>query len=139
MIHFYRLIAFALVVGSSLATAQPFAPSPGPTYATSPFLRKAGIEQRMGAQVPLDLEFHDESGRAVKLGQFLGKPVILALVYYSCPSLCNLVLNGVGRSTRNLAMLPGRDFEIVAVSFDPRETPEMAAAKKTTYMKDYAR
>ncbi len=102
-------------------------------------LRSVGIDQKMGAQVPLDLPFLNESGRAVTLRQYSGKPVILALVYYQCPSLCNMVLNGVLRSVKNLALSAGQDFEIVAVSFDPRETPEMAAAKKETYLKGYAR
>ena len=84
----------------------------------------------MGAQVPLDLPFSDESGQPVTLRQYFGKPVILALVYYQCPSLCNMVLNGVLRSVKNLNLTAGKEYEIVAVSFDPRETPEMAAAKE---------
>ncbi len=70
-------------------------------------LRSVGIDQKMGAQVPLDLPFNDESGRPVTLRQYLGKPVILALVYYQCPSLCNMVLNGVLRSVKNLTMTAG--------------------------------
>lgn len=100
-------------------------------------LKSVGIDQKMGAQVPLDLPFEDEAGRPVTLRQYLGKPVILALVYYQCPSLCNMVLNGVLRSVRNLTMTAGDEFDIVAVSFDPRETPEMAAAKKASYLKGY--
>jgi protein SCO1/2 len=102
-------------------------------------LRSVGIDQRMGAQVPLDVPFSDESGRSVTLRRYSGKPVILALVYYQCPSLCSMVLNGVLRSVKNLNLSAGQDFEIVAVSFDPRETEEMAAAKKATYLKGYAR
>ena len=93
-------------------------------------LRRVGIDQKMGAQVPIDLPFSDESGRPVTLRDYLGKPVILALVYYQCPSLCNMVLNGVLRSIKGLKMTAGDEFNVVAVSFDPRETPEMAAAKK---------
>ena len=100
-------------------------------------LRNVGIDQKMGAQVPLDVPFADESGRTVTLRQYLGKPVILALVYYQCPSLCNMVLNGVVRSVKGLKMTVGNEFEVVAVSFDPRETPEMAAAKKAPYMREY--
>jgi protein SCO1 len=102
-------------------------------------LHSVGIDQKMGAQVPLELPFSDESGRPVTLRQFLGKPVILALVYYQCPSLCNLVLNGVLRSVKSLKMTAGDEYNIVAVSFDPRETSEMAAAKKETYVKGYNR
>lgn len=102
-------------------------------------LRSVGIDQTMGAQVPVDIPFVDEAGRPVTLRRFLGKPVILALVYYQCPSLCNMVLNGVLRSVKNLDMTAGDEYEIVAVSFDPRETPEMAAAKKVSYVKGYNR
>jgi len=102
-------------------------------------LRSVGIDQKMGADVPLDLPFNDEAGRPVTLRQYFGKPVILALVYYQCPSLCNMVLNGVLRSVKGLPMTAGDQFEIVAVSFDPRETPEMAAAKKASYIKGYDR
>jgi len=102
-------------------------------------LRSVGIDQKMGAQVPIDLPFNDESGRPVTLRQYLGKPVILALVYYQCPSLCNMVLNGVLRSVKTLSMTAGDEYDIVAVSFDPRETVEMAAAKKAAYVKGYNR
>src|SRR5208282_3878719 len=86
-------------------------------------LRRVGIDQKMGAQVPIGVPFTDESGRSVTLRDYLGKPVILALVYYQCPSLCNMVLNGVLRSLRALQMTAGSDYDVVAVSFDPRETP----------------
>ncbi|MGA3185609.1 MAG: SCO family protein [Bryobacteraceae bacterium] len=102
-------------------------------------LRSVGIDQKIGAQVPLDLLFENESGRPVTLRQYLGKPVILALVYYQCPSLCNMVLNGVLRSVKSLPMTAGEEYDIVAVSFDPRETAEMAAAKKVPYVKGYDR
>jgi protein SCO1/2 len=102
-------------------------------------LRSVGIDQKMGAQVPLDLPFDDESGNPVTLRKYLGKPVILALVYYQCPSLCNMVLNGVLRSVKSLAVTAGDEYDIVAVSFDPRETVEMAAAKKVSYIKGYNR
>jgi len=102
-------------------------------------LRNVGIEQKMNALIPVDVPFNDESGRPVTLRHYLGKPVILALVYYQCPSLCNMVLNGVVRSVRSLQMTAGTDYDVVAVSFDPRETPEMAAAKKAPYVKEYNR
>jgi protein SCO1/2 len=102
-------------------------------------LRSVGIDQKMGARVPLDVPFDDESGHPVTLRRYLGKPVILALVYYQCPSLCNLVLNGVSRSVKDLKMAAGEDYDIVAVSFDPRETSEIAAAKKRPYVKGYNR
>ena len=102
-------------------------------------LHGVGIDQKMGAQVPVDVPFNDESGRTVSLHDYLGKPVILALVYYQCPSLCNMVLNGILRSVKGLKMSAGDEYDVVAVSFDPRETSEMAAAKKVTYVKGYNR
>jgi protein SCO1 len=119
--------------------AQIYQP-PAPTQlSSSPLLRKVGITQQMGAQVPLDLEFNDESGQLVTLRQYSGKPVILALVYYQCPSLCNMVLNGLVRSVKSLTLSAGQDYDVVAMSFDPRETPGMARAKKQTYMQEYNR
>ena len=101
-------------------------------------LRNVGIDQKMGAQMPLNLPFVDASGHNVKLGQYFGsKPVILALVYYSCPSLCTMILDGLVRSIKELNLTAGKDFEVVVVSFDPRETTEMAAAKKAVYVRQY--
>ncbi|MGD1092746.1 MAG: SCO family protein [Bryobacteraceae bacterium] len=114
-------------------------PAPTQLYTTSPLLRAVGINQKMGAQIPLDLPFVDESGRDVTLRQYFGKPVILALVYYQCPSLCNMVLNGIVHVAKDLPWSTGKEFDVIAVSFDPRETPEMARAKKQSYMKDYDR
>jgi protein SCO1/2 len=132
-------IPFTLLAGGALLPAQIYQP-PAPTQlSSSPLLKKVGIDQRMGAQVPLDLAFNDESGQLVTLRQYFGKPVILALVYYQCPSLCNMVLNGLVRSVKDLTLTAGQDYDVVAVSFDPRETPEMARAKKQTYIKDYNR
>jgi len=102
-------------------------------------LRSVGVEQKMGAQVPLDLPFSGEAGQRVTLRQYTGKPIILALVYYQCPSLCNMVLNGLLRSAKSLTLLAGQDFEIVAISFDPRETSNMATTKKASYLKSYER
>jgi protein SCO1/2 len=102
-------------------------------------LSRSGIDQKPGAQAPLDLAFTDESGQPVTLRKFSGKPIVLALVYYQCPSLCNMVLSGLLRSAKPLSLTAGEDFEIVAVSFDPRDTNELAAAKKQSYLKSYAR
>jgi protein SCO1/2 len=98
-------------------------------------LKKVSFEQSLGVQVPLDLPFRDETGRAVQLSQyFTGRPVILALVYYECPMLCVQALNGLVRSLKVLALEPGRDYTIVTVSFNPAETPAEAAAKKDEYV-----
>ncbi len=139
MKHCSLAIPLTLVACGAVLRAQIYTP-PAPTLlSSSPLLKKVGIDQKLGAQAPLDLEFNDESGQLVTLRRYFGKPVILALVYYQCPSLCNMVLNGLVRSVKGLPLTPGEDYEVVAVSFDPRETPEMARAKKQTYMKNYNR
>jgi protein SCO1 len=100
-----------------------------------------GIDQKLDQQVPLHLSFLDESGASVPLSSFFHgkKPVILALVYYRCPMLCTQILNGLESSLKAVSFNPGRDFEVVAVSFDPKDTWQLAAAKKQTYLKRYGR
>ncbi len=91
----------------------------------------SGSIRRLNAQVPLDLPFRDDAGRDVKLGDYFGKrPVVLALVYYSCPMLCTQILNGVVSSLKAVTFNPGEDFEVVVVSFDAREKPPLAAEKR---------
>jgi protein SCO1/2 len=103
-------------------------------------LRDVGIDQRLNAQVPLDLMFRDETGKAVRLGDYFGgKPVILSLAYYECPMLCTLVLNGLASALKVLSFDIGKQFNVVTVSFNPTETPALAAAKKETYLKAYGR
>jgi protein SCO1 len=93
------------------------------------------IEQRLDAQLPLELMFRDETGREVALAQYFdGKPVLLALVYYECPQLCPLVLDGLARSLRPLDFKAGEEYRVIAVSIDPRETPELARTKKQVLM-----
>jgi len=100
-------------------------------------LEEVRIDQRLDEPLPLDAVFRDENGDEVKLGAYFGsKPVALALVYYSCPMLCNQVLNGMTSGLDVLkAFSIGKEFEVVTVSFDPRETPELARQKKETYIK----
>ena len=103
-------------------------------------LSKIGIDQRINHTVPLDLPFVDENGRDVKLGDYFGKrPVLLALVYYECPMLCTQVLNGVTGALKVLSFDVGREFDVVAVSINPREGPGLAAAKKQAYVERYGR
>lgn len=103
-------------------------------------IEQVGWDQKINEHLPLDLPFHDENGREVKLGDYFGKkPVILALVYYECPMLCTFVLNGVVQSLRAVKFDAGKDFEVVAVSIAPKETPELAAAKQRMYVKEYNR
>jgi protein SCO1 len=103
-------------------------------------LHGVGFDQKLNDQVPLDLTFRDEQGRTVRLGEyFRGKPVILVLAQYRCPMLCTQVLNGLVRGMLDIPFNAGKEFEVVTVSFDSRETPEMAAAKKKTYLERYGR
>ena len=98
-------------------------------------LSDVGIDQKLDQQLPLDLVFHDESGKDVKLGQYFGqKPVVLALVYYDCPMLCTQILNGMVTSFRVLPFQVGKEFDVVTVSFDPRETSALATTKKNVYV-----
>ncbi|MFQ5676003.1 MAG: SCO family protein, partial [bacterium] len=98
------------------------------------------IEQKLNEQIPLEVNFRDEAGRSVQLRDYFGeKPVILALVYYECPMLCSMILNGLLKSLNALSFDVGDEFNVVTVSFDPGETPELAAAKKRTYMSKYGR
>jgi protein SCO1 len=103
-------------------------------------LKDIGIDQKLDGQLPLDITLRDETGEPVQLKQYFGeKPVVLALVYYTCPMLCNQVLNGLTGSLETISFNVGKEFNVVAVSFDARETPEQAAAKKQAYMRRYNR
>jgi protein SCO1/2 len=103
-------------------------------------LSKVTYDQRLNEQLPLDLPFKDENGRQVRLGEFFGaKPVVMAFVYYECPMLCTQVLNGLTTSLTVLEETVGREFDVVAVSFDPRETPALASGKKKAHLDRYKR
>jgi len=103
-------------------------------------LQDVGIVQRLNEQVPLDLAFHDESDRTVRLRDYFGKkPAILAMVYYECPMLCTEVLNGLLASLKNMPLDVGKQFNVVTVSFNPREKPGLAANKKRVYVGLYGR
>ena len=120
-----------LFMSCATAPAQPALP---------PSLRGVGFDQRLDEQVPLDLAFRDEAGRSVRLGDYFGeRPVILVLAWFRCPMLCTEVLNGLVRALLDIPLSPGKDFTILTVSFDPRETPELAAAKKQTYIERLGR
>jgi protein SCO1/2 len=111
-----------------------------PANVRPPRLENVGIEQRLDAQLPTDLTFRDESGQAVKLGDYFGtKPLILDLAYYNCTMLCGEVLAALTGSMRLVKFDVGREFDVVTVSFDPRETPKLAATKKQDYVKRYGR
>jgi protein SCO1 len=128
-----------LLVTSASAQINSGVMSP-PANTRPPRLQNVGIEQHLGAQVPPDLSFRDDTGKSVKLGDYFGrKPVILNLVYYNCTMLCGEALAGLASAMRLVKFDVGREFDVVTVSFDPRETPDMAAAKKADYVKRYGR
>jgi len=104
-------------------------------------LQGVGIDQNLNVQLPLDLTFRDELGRTVPLSTYFhgGRPVILAPVYYRCPMLCTQILNGLASSLKAVSFNPGQEFEVVAFSFDPKDTVEIAAAKKEMYLRRYGR
>jgi protein SCO1/2 len=133
------LAATVLLVISGTARAQM-----GETQkvATPPpqILNEIGIDQKLNGQVPLDLPFKDEYGKDVKLGDYFGKkPVVLALVYYECPMLCTETLNGMVSAFKVLNFDVGKEFEVVTVSFDPKEGPDLALKKKQAYVHQYGR
>ncbi len=103
-------------------------------------LKQIGVTQNLGAQLPLDVQLRDETGIERPLrAYFTDKPVILAPVYFSCPMLCTQIINGIIKGLREVHYMPGQDFEVVIVSIDPRETAELAAGKKSSYLKRYGR
>jgi protein SCO1/2 len=103
-------------------------------------LQDVGLDQKLNTQLPLGLHFKDEHGRDVTLGDYFGRrPVVLALVYYECPMLCTQVLNGIASAIGVLNFSVGKEYDIVTVSFDPRDTPELARAKKAKYLERYKR
>jgi cytochrome c oxidase subunit II len=138
-----------LLIGSgSVVLSQPGYPSapagsqPRSTPASQrpPVLDRVGIDQHLNEQLPLDLEFRDETGKTVKLRDYFGsKPVLLTPVYYECPQLCNQVLQGFVSAMRGLTFVPGDQFTVVTFSFDPKETPDLAARKRESYLKSYGR
>jgi cytochrome c oxidase subunit 2 len=127
----YGLMLLTLLLAITVA-----APAQGPPVKFS----DVHFDQQLDQQVPLDLKFRDESGQTVRLGDYFGKkPVILSLVYYECPMLCTQVLNGQVTSLSEVSFNVGEQFNVVTVSFNPRETPALAAAKKEMYLSKYDR
>jgi protein SCO1 len=111
-----------------------------PANVLPPALSDVGVDQKLNNSINLDLQFRDESGRDVPLRVYFGKrPVILAPVYYQCPMLCTQILNGLVSALKPVSFNPGQEFDVIAVSFDPDDTPEAAAVKKHNYMRRYGR
>jgi protein SCO1 len=130
-------MAGILAAGATLASAQQFGL---PASSLPAMVQGVGIDQNLNAQIPLELQFKDETGQAVRLGQyFRQKPVVLALVYYECPGLCDLILNGLTHTMQQISLNVGSDYEVVAVSFNPKDTWPLATAKKANYIEKYNR
>jgi protein SCO1 len=142
--HFLVTTVCALALAAATAA---HAQNPGglvepgdPTSARPGILSKIAIDQRIGSQVPSDIAFVDDMGRPVKIGDYFGKrPVVLALVYYECPMLCTQVLNGLVSTLGVLNFEAGREFDVVAVSFNPKEGPGLASQKRASYIERYGR
>ncbi len=127
-------------IGILFCAALLLTPSVVAPQATKRVVQRVGIDQHLNAQIPLDLIFHDEHARPVKLSGLLrGKPVLLTLVYYRCPMLCTQVLNGVLESSQAISLSIGKDYDVISISIDPHETASMAAAKKKRYVSSYYR
>jgi protein SCO1/2 len=144
----YKKLLSVVVAALALMAGSPaFAQNPGglaepgdPTSARPGILGKIAIDQRIGHQVPADIPFVDENGSPVRIGDYFGKrPVVLALVYYECPMLCTQVLNGLVAALGVLTFEAGREFDVVAVSFNPKEGPGLASQKKASYVQRYGR
>jgi protein SCO1/2 len=134
------LLAIALLAATAWGQAMSKGIMSPPANVRPPYLQNVGIEQHLDAQVPPDLTFTDDTGRTVKLGDYFGtKPLILNLVYYNCTMLCGEALAGLSGSMKMVKFDVGNQFDVITVSFNPQETPAIAAAKKQEYLKRYGR
>jgi protein SCO1/2 len=137
-----RLALLGLLLGPAVplnASGAPGSPPPEAPLPPPP-IKDVGFDQKLGEPIPLDLVFRDEAGQSVRLSRYFGKrPVVLSLVYFNCPMLCGMTTDGLVRSVRALRFDAGTDYEILSVSFDPRETAEMASEKKRAVMAQYGR
>jgi len=130
-------MAAGLLIAGACALFSPLSAS---AQSPAEVIQQVGFEQKINQPLPLGLKFRDEAGREVALGDYFGRrPVVLALVYYECPMLCTFVLNGLVKSLKVLKFEPGREFDVVVVSFNPAETPALAAEKKAAYLREYGR
>ncbi len=136
------VLALIVAVGLRLLPAAPAAAHTGnePYTKDEAFLKEIGFDQKLGAQLPLDLAFTDEAGTAVRLGEYFGrKPVIMLLTYFNCTMLCPLLLDGLVRALRPIGFDIGAQFTVLTVSINPRETPAIAASRKELYVQRYGR
>jgi protein SCO1 len=134
------ILAVALLAASAFGQGMTGGILSPPANVRPPGLKNVGIQQNLNQQIPADLAFTDDLGRPVHLGDYFGKrPLILNLVYYNCPMLCGEVLSGLEHSLRMMKFDVGKEFDVITVSFDPAETPEMAAKKKAEFLRRYKR
>lgn len=139
-IDILRLFGSAILLTVFLMSASVRASGQDNAAITPPQLRGVAIDQRLNNQVPLNLKFRDENGQSVTLSSYFGKrPVILSLVYYTCPMLCTMAENGLLNALRDVKFSIGEQYEVVTLSIDPTETPEMAMGKKAVYVGLYGR
>jgi protein SCO1 len=140
-----RQLIFGLMVALPLLAQKDPLPSNGPQKLEPgqlpPMLQNVGVEEHLGRNVDLSLKFIAEDGSTIALGDYFhkGKPVLLDLIYYSCPNLCNLILNGQAEVMRQIPWNPGDQYEVVTISIDPKETYELASKKKATYIESLNR
>jgi protein SCO1/2 len=134
------LLSFILFATAAFGQAMTKGIMSPPANVRPPYLQNVGIEQHLDGQVPADLTFADDTGRTIKLGDYFGtKPLILNLVYYNCTMLCGEALAGLSGSMKLVKFDVGNQFDVITVSFNPQETPEIAAAKKQEYLRRYGR
>jgi protein SCO1 len=140
------ILNFAFCITDVVAQQQPGLPGSmgftGGIVASNvpPKIEHVTFSQRLGERLPFDARLTDETGREVALGDYFGKdrPVVLAFVYFQCPMLCPLVMNGISSALKVVPFTPGKDFDVVLVSFDPKDTPEAANAKKRAHLQHWA-
>ncbi len=137
---FRSVVALAMVLAANVAFAQP-KPAPGADLSLPKELMGIEIDEKPGAKLPTDIRLRDGQGRDVRLADYFDgeHPVILALAYYDCPMLCTLVLNGLLDGLKGTDLTAGKDFRVVVISIDPRDTPETARKKRDTYVTAYGR
>ena len=147
---FASLTALLIVCAAAHANAQKMTGSPSaagykqepgtPSQTLPKALREIGFDQNLDQHVPLDIPFTDDAGRSVRLADYFGKrPVVMLFAYYECPMLCTQVINGLAGALKVISLEPGKDFEVVVVSFDPRDTAAAAATKKVAFLERYGR
>ena len=125
-----------VIAAMALLVVPVHAQQPGPP----PILREVSIAQRLNEPIPPDIIFRDEDGKAIHLGDYFGKkPIVLSLVYFDCPALCTEVLNGELRTMKAISLDLGKDFDAITVSFEPKDTPALAKAKRDVYAGQYGR